>query len=96
MTGKMLNGWHLEYKIKSSCRRHNREVIASVALHGQSSKRLAPPRNTKDRKHLQSTQTTVNRHNSQPSRVLCGLRRMRCHVKGQPLQLTTMYARKRY
>ena len=26
---------------------------------------LAPPRKTKDWKHLQSTQTTVNRHNSQ-------------------------------
>ena len=34
-------------------------------LHGESSKRLAPPRNTKDRKHLQSTQSTVNRHTSQ-------------------------------
>ena len=32
---------------------------------GKTSKRLAPPRNTKDRKHLQSTQTIVNRHNSQ-------------------------------
>ena len=38
--------------------------IESV-LHRESSTRLAPPRNTKDRKHLQSTQTTVNRHNSQ-------------------------------
>ena len=28
-------------------------------------KRLAPPSNTKDRKHLQSTQTTVNTHKSQ-------------------------------
>ena len=26
-----------------------------LVLHGESSKRLAPPRNTKDRKHLQST-----------------------------------------
>ena len=34
-------------------------------LHGDSAKRLAPPRHTKDRKHLQSTQTTVNRHNPQ-------------------------------
>ena len=34
-------------------------------LHGQSSKRLAPPRNSQDRKHLQSTQRTVNRHTSQ-------------------------------
>ena len=34
-------------------------------LHGESSKRLAPPRNTKDRKHLQDTQSTVNRHTSQ-------------------------------
>ena len=37
----------------------------SFVLHGESSKRLAPPRNTKDRKHLQSTQLTVDRHNSQ-------------------------------
>ena len=34
-------------------------------LHKESSKLLAPPRNTKDRKHLQSTQTSVDRHNSQ-------------------------------
>ena len=39
-------------------------VHASV-LHGESIKRLAPPRNTKDRRHLQSTQSTVNRHTSQ-------------------------------
>ena len=37
----------------------------SFVSHGESSKLLAPPRNTKDRKHLQSIQTTVNRHNSQ-------------------------------
>ena len=30
-------------------------------LHGESSKRLAPPRNTKDRKHLQSTLLHVSR-----------------------------------
>ena len=36
-----------------------------MVLHGESSKRLAPPRNTEDRKHLSSTQSTVNRHNSQ-------------------------------
>ena len=41
-----------------------RGIPVSV-LHGESSKRLAPPRKTKDRKHLQSIQTTVNRHNSQ-------------------------------
>ena len=39
--------------------------LQPVMLHGESSKRLAPPRNTEDRKHLQSTQTTINRHNSQ-------------------------------
>ena len=37
----------------------------SSELHGESCKRLAPPRNTKYRIHLQSTQSTVNRHNSQ-------------------------------
>ena len=36
-----------------------------LVLHGESSKRVAPPRNTKDRKHLQSTQSTVNQHTSQ-------------------------------
>ena len=36
-----------------------------MLLHGESSKRLAPPRNTENRKHLQSTQSTVNRHTSQ-------------------------------
>ena len=40
-------------------------LVLLLVLHGESSKRLAPPRNTKHRKHLQSTQTTVNRHNSQ-------------------------------
>ena len=34
-------------------------------LHGESYKYLAPPRNQKEREHLQSTQTTANRHNSQ-------------------------------
>ena len=33
-------------------------------LHGESYKRLAPPRNTTKPKHLQSTQTTVKSHNS--------------------------------
>ena len=40
-------------------------LVPLCVLHGESSKRLAPPRNTKDRKHLQAAQTTVNRHNSQ-------------------------------
>ena len=31
----------------------------ACVLHGESSKRPAPPRNTKDRKHLQSSQTTT-------------------------------------
>ena len=39
-------------------------TLASVAQ-GESPKRLAPPRNTKDREHLHSTQTTANRHCSQ-------------------------------
>ena len=30
---------------------------ADAVLHGESSKRLATPRNTKDKKHLQSTQS---------------------------------------
>ena len=36
-------------------------------FHGESYKRLAPPRNTKRQEHLriQSTQSTVNRHSSQ-------------------------------
>ena len=34
--------------------------VPRLLLHGKSSKRLAPPRNIKDRKHLQSTQSTVN------------------------------------
>ena len=32
----------------------------TLVLHGESSKRLAPPRNTQDRKNLQSTQSTIN------------------------------------
>jgi len=44
----------------SSCRQST-----SGVLHGESSKRLAPPRSTNDRRYLQSTQTTVNRHNTQ-------------------------------
>ena len=43
---------------------------ACSVLYGESSKRLAPPRNTKDRKHLQSTQTTVDRHNSQTKHLV--------------------------
>ena len=34
-------------------------------LHGASLKRLAPPRNTKDRDHQQPKLTTANRHKSQ-------------------------------
>ena len=48
----------------------------SPVLHGESSKRLASPRNTTDRKHIQSTQTTVNRHNSQTMHLAVS--------KGQP------------
>ena len=36
-----------------------------VVLNGESSERLAPPRNAKYSKHLQSTWTTVHWHNSQ-------------------------------
>ena len=36
----------------------------TVVLHGESSKRLATPRNTKDKKHLQSCHTVVSRHNA--------------------------------
>ena len=35
-------------------------VIGRCINHGESSKRLAQPRNTKDRKHLQPTSATVN------------------------------------
>ena len=42
-----------------------RGMLCMHGLHRESSKRLAPPRNTKDRKHPQSTRTTINRHNSQ-------------------------------
>ena len=40
-------------------------IRSSTVLHGESSKHLAPPRNTKDKEDLQSTQMTANRHNSQ-------------------------------
>ena len=36
--------------------------LVIAVLHRESSKRLASPRNTKDRKRLQSTQSTVDRH----------------------------------
>ena len=39
--------------------------VGSCVLHGESSKRMAPARNTTDRKHLELTETTANRHNSQ-------------------------------
>ena len=41
-------------------------------LHGETSKHLAPPRNTKDKEHLQSAQTTAG----------CGVRHRR-HAHGQ-------------
>ena len=40
-------------------------LMVSCVLHGECSKRLALPRNTRDWKHLQSAQTTVNLHKSQ-------------------------------
>ena len=51
-------------------------VWEQCVLHGGSSKRLAPPRNTRDRKHLQSTQSTVNRQTSQTKH--------QSHWKGRP------------
>ena len=36
---------------------HNKIKNTYWVLHGESSKRLATPRNTKDKKHLQSTQS---------------------------------------
>ena len=52
------------------CRRacwtyHQLGLTKTFVLHGESSKRLAPPRNTEDRKHLQSTQPSVTRHTAQ-------------------------------
>ena len=37
-------------------------LLCWLVLHGESSKRLASPRNTKDRKHLQSTQSALPTH----------------------------------
>ena len=34
-------------------------ALVLCVLHGESSKRLATPRNTKDKKHLQSTQSAL-------------------------------------
>ena len=54
----------------------------SAVLNGESPKRLAPPRNTEDRKHPQSTQT-VNRHNTQTKHQAL--------TKGQPGSLDVKY-----
>ena len=52
-----------------SCGNHKRSRLPArrhrPVLHGGSSTCLASPRNTKDRKHVQSTQSTVNRQSSQ-------------------------------
>ena len=45
-------------------------------LRRESCKHLAPPRNTKNREHQLSTQTTANRHNSQAKHLVSS--------KGQP------------
>ena len=59
------------------------DYVAFSVLHGESSKCLAPPRNTKDRKHLQSTQSTGNRHTSQTKHQTL--------LKGQPrIRITTV------
>ena len=42
-----------------------RRVAAEAVLRAESYKHLAPPRNTNNKQYLQSTQTTINRHNSQ-------------------------------
>ena len=52
-------------------------------LHGESSKRLAPPRNTKDRTHLRSALTTVNRHNSQTKHYRMGGPGVKMHNTNQ-------------
>ena len=43
--------------------------LVHCVLHGESSKRLATPRNTKDKKHLQSTQSArpINLTDQAPS-----------------------------
>ena len=43
---------------------HRDAGVQQPVLHGERSQSLAPPRNTKDKKNLQSTQSTVNRHTS--------------------------------
>ena len=50
-------GWCWEpLRITAVVARHGPAAMRTV-LHGESSKRLATPRNTKDKKHLQSTQS---------------------------------------
>ena len=56
-------------------------------LHGESPKRSAPPRNTKDRKHPQSTQTIFNRHNSQTKHQAPSKEQPKCqNAQHQPAQ----------
>ena len=66
-------GWKLTY-MANQCK--NTCSLSVGVLQGESSKRLVPPRNTKDMKDLQSTQTTVYRHNSQTKHLALS--------KGQP------------
>ena len=49
-TEKAPNAWHCRGTRKTA-------IVPAIVLHGESSKRLAAPRNTKDKKHLQSTQS---------------------------------------
>ena len=61
-----------------------------IVLHGESSKRLASPRNTKDRKHLQSTQSAKPTHltdqalpKRQPGRRITPINTAAVHASAQ-------------
>ena len=62
-------------RLLRTCRTMPSSILA-IVLHGERFKRLIPPRNTKHRRHLQSTQTTINRHNSHTKHLALS--------KGQP------------
>ena len=77
-TYNVANAWHRRKYVHQRCRINattvtvtNTEAASLTsrcrcrprnALHGESYKRLAPPRNTRNKQHLQSTQTNVNRY----------------------------------
>ena len=61
----------VRFPVSSVCR-------PSLVLHGEISKRLATPRNTKDKKHLQSTQS------AQPTNLTDQARSTTALPKGQP------------